>query len=270
MLITSHSNPKIKQTRALRQRKRRDATGLFLVEGLFHIGEALAAQAAIEYICYAPDVLDGDFARQLIERAASAGITCYETSADIFASLAEKDNPQGVIAVVRQPHVKLADLTPQDFPWCVALVSPQDPGNVGTVLRTIDAVDASGLILLDSSVDPYHPTSVRASLGSIFWHPIVSASFAEWAQWARQWGYHVYGTSARAGVDYEQVKAYEQPLIVLLGSEREGLSGTQIEVCEQLIRLPMLGHVSSLNLAVAAGVMLYAVLDRLTPSSEAL
>jgi TrmH family RNA methyltransferase len=247
----------------LRQRKQRDVTGLFLVEGLFHIGEALAAHAAIDSIFFAPDLIDGDFARQLIDRAADAGITCYETTAEVFASLAEKENPQGVIAVVQQRRMQLADLTPQNFPWGVAIVAPQDPGNVGAILRTIDAVGANGLILLDSSVDPYHPTAVRASLGSIFWYPIVSATFAEWSQWAKQQGYRIYGTSAKGSADYQQVSAYEQPLIVLLGSEREGLSPEQAAVCDQLVRLPMRGHVSSLNLAVAAGVVLYAVLGKL-------
>ena len=261
--IISHSNPKVKQARALRQRKQRDATGLFLVEGLFHIGEAMAARAAIDSLFYAPDLIESDFARQLIDRAAAEGITCYETTAEILASLAEKENPQGVIAVVAQQRVKLADLTPQNFPWGVAIVCPQDPGNVGTILRTIDAVGASGLILLDSGVDPYHPTAVRASLGSIFWYPIVCASFSEWSQWAQRQGYHVYGTSAGGSVDYREVEAYERPLIALLGSEREGLSREQAAVCQQLVRLPMHGHVSSLNLAVAAGVLLYAVLEKL-------
>jgi TrmH family RNA methyltransferase len=261
--ITSHSNPKVKQARALRQRKQREATGLFLVEGLFHIGEALAAQAAIDSIFYAPDLSDSDFARQLIDRAMAAGITCYETTAEVFASLAEKENPQGVLAVVRQRRAALADLTPQNFPWGVAVVSPQDPGNAGTILRTIDAVGASGLILLDSSVDPYHPTAVRASLGSIFWYPVVSASFNEWSQWAKRQGYRIYGTSSKGSVDYKDVIAYEQPLFVLLGSEREGLSPEQAAACDQFIRLPMRGHASSLNLAVAAGVVLYAVLEKL-------
>ncbi len=262
VLITSPSNPKIKQARALRQRKQRDVTGLFLVEGLFHIGEALAAHAAIESIFYAPDLLDSDFGRELIDRAVTNSTSCYETTADILASLAVKENPQGIIAVARQPRVQLADLTPQNFPWGVAIVSPQDPGNVGTILRTIDAVGASGLILLDSGVDAYHPTAVRASLGSIFWYPIVSVSFAEWAQWAQQQGYHLYGTSAKGSVDYKELDVYVQPLFVLLGSEREGLSREQAAVCEQLVRLPMHGHVSSLNLAVAAGVMLYTVLEK--------
>jgi TrmH family RNA methyltransferase len=261
--ITSHSNPRVKQARALRQRKQRDETSLFLVEGLFHIGEALAAHAAIDAIFYAPDLIDSDFARQLIERVMAEGITCYATTAEVFESLAEKENPQGVIAVVQQRRAQLADLTPQNFPWGVAIVSPQDPGNVGTILRTIDAVGASGLILLDSSVDPYHPTAVRASLGSIFWCPIVSTSFSEWSQWAKQHSYRIYGTSSKGSVDYKEVTAYEQPLFILLGSEREGLSPEQVAVCDQLVRLPMRGHASSLNLAVAAGVVLYAVLERL-------
>ncbi len=263
MLITSSSNPKIKQARALRQRKQRDTTGLFLVEGLFHIGEALAARATIEYLCYAPDLLESDFARQLIDRAVAEGLTCYETTAEVLGSVAEKENPQGVIAIVRQQHVTLATLAPQNFPWGVALVSPQDPGNVGAILRTIDAVGASGLILLNNSVDPYHPTAVRASLGSVFWYPVVSASFEDWSQWAQQEGYHLYGASAKGSVSYQEVEVYERPLIVLLGSEREGLSREQAAVCQQLVRLPMHGHVSSLNLAVATGVMLYAVWEKL-------
>jgi RNA methyltransferase, TrmH family len=268
MLITSPSNPKIKQARALHQRKQRDATGLFLVEGLFHIGEALAAQVAIEYLCYAPNLLESDFARQLIDRAAVNGITCCETTADILASLAEKENPQGIIAVVRQRRVTLEALTPQNFSWGVAIVSPQDPGNMGAILRTIDAVGASGLILLDNGVDPYHPTAVRASLGSIFWSPIVSATFEEWSHWAQQHRYHVYGTSAKGSVDYSEVETYERPLIVLMGSEREGLSREQAAICQQLVRLPMRGHVSSLNLAVAAGILLYAMLEK-SPSEVA-
>ena len=262
-LITSHANPKIKQARALRQRKAREASGLFLVEGIFHVGEALAAGAPIEYICYAPDLLASDFAHQLIERASASGVPCYATTAEVLASLAEKDNPQGLLAVVRQRRTVLTELNPTDFSWGVAVVAPQDPGNVGAILRTIDAVGADGLLLLDSSVDPHHPTAVRASMGTLFWHPVAVASFGEWARWAGQHGYHVYGTSAHASADYGSVARYERPLILLLGSEREGLSPEQTVACEQMIRLPMYGRVTSLNLAVAAGVLLYAIRERL-------
>jgi TrmH family RNA methyltransferase len=157
----------------------------------------------------------------------------------------------------------LSGLTPRSFPWGVALVEPQDPGNVGTILRTIDAVGASGLILLEDSVDPYHATAVRASMGVLFWHPVVTASFVEFVGWARNGGYHVYGTSAHAERDYREVELYRRPLILLMGSEREGLLDEQAAICEQLVRLPMTGRVTSLNLAVATGVMLYEVLGSL-------
>ncbi len=262
-MITSHSNPKIKQARALRQRKQRDATGLFLVEGLFHIGEALAARAPLEYLCYAPDLLDNDFAAQLLERAEANGLACYPATKEVFASLAEKDNPQGLIAVARQPRASLDALNPENFRWGVAVASPQDPGNVGAILRTIDAVGADGLILLDGGVDAYHPTAVRASLGAVFWYPIVSTTFTAWSQWAQQHGYTVYGTSAKSSDDYRGVDVYQRPMLLLMGSEREGLSAAQKAVCHHLLRLPMHGHVSSLNLAVATGVVLYAMLDKL-------
>jgi len=153
--------------------------------------------------------------------------------------------------------VTLSDISPVNFDWGVALVAPQDPGNVGTILRTIDAVGASGLLLLDSSVDPTHPTAVRASMGALFWHPVINVSFGEFASWVRGHGYRVYGTSARGEVSYESIGEYQRPLVLLMGGEREGLTPEQAGLCEGLVRLPMMGQVSSLNLAVATGVMLY-------------
>ena len=184
------------------------------------------------------------------------------TTPEVFAALADKENPQGLLALVHQQERSLAELNPQNFPWGVALVAPQDPGNLGTILRTMDAVGASGLLLLDSSVDLYHPNAVRASMGAMFWLPVVSASFADFAAWSRGYGYHIYGTSAHAQVDYRDVPAYAWPRILLLGSEREGLTEEQMQSLRCDVRLPMLGRATSLNLGVAAGVMLYAMLER--------
>jgi len=261
-VLTSPSNPKLKQIRALRQRKQREASGLFLVEGIHHVGEAVAAGAEVEYLCYAPDLLESHFARELVESQSALGLPCYATTPQIFESLAEKDNPPGILAVVRQKRVMLARLTPDNFAWGVALVAPQDPGNVGTILRTIDAVGASGLLLLENGVDLYHPGAVRASMGALFWLPVAAAPFVEFAHWARQHGYHLYGASARGSVDYGSVTGYQRPMILLLGSEQKGLTAEQAAECERLIRLPMHGRVSSLNLAVAAGVLLYAVASK--------
>jgi TrmH family RNA methyltransferase len=262
-LITSPSNPKVKHARSLRQRKGREESGSFLVEGIHPVGAAVEAGAELEMVFYAPDFLDSLFAHELIERLKNQGVACHATAGDVFASLAEKDNPQGILAVARQPHISLVDLTADNFPWGVALVSPQDPGNVGAILRTIDAVGASGLLLLENSVDGYHPSAVRASMGAIFRHPVVRTSFAEFAHWARRLGYHLYGSSAHAKLDYLQIDQYLRPTILLMGSEREGLTLAQSAVCELILRLPMHGKATSLNLAVAAGVLMYAILDRL-------
>ncbi len=259
-LITSPNNSKIKQIRALRQRKARQASRLFLVEGIRQVGEAVQSGAGIQAICYAPELLESEFALRLIDSQSKAGVPCYPTNKQVFNSLADKENPQGILAVVRQPGFGLSDLNPESFPWGVALVSPQDPGNLGAILRTIDAVGASGLLLLENSVDVYHPSAVRASMGTMFWHPVVSADFSEFLQWTRQHTYHIYGSSVHAALDFNRVETYQFPRILLLGSEREGLTEEQKTTCDFLVRIPMSGRATSLNLAVAAGILLYAML----------
>jgi len=264
-LIFSRSNPKIKGLRALRDRTSRLESGLILVEGIFHVGEAVAAarggKLALQAIYFAPDLLRSEFALGLIREQSGLGTPCYPLTVDVFESVAEKDNPQGILAVARPRQYALDDLGPQNFPWGVALVAPQDPGNLGSILRSIDAVGASGLLLLDGGADPYHPAAVRASMGALFWHPVVNTSFKAFAVWAREGGYTTYGTSAHAPLDYRSVSAYPRPCILLLGSEREGLTSEQAAECQVMLRLPMRGRVTSLNLAAAAGVMLYAMLE---------
>lgn len=257
--LTNPRNPHVKQARQLQQRKLRDETGLFVVEGLRHVGEAVSAGADIDYLCYAPELLHSPFGHDLVRDQAAAGRRVYALAADVFRSLSEKDNPQGLLAVVRRPRLTLADLTPARHPWLVALVNPQDPGNIGTVMRTIDAVGASGLLLLDGGADPTHPNAVRASLGALFWMPVVTASFTEFTAWAGPHGYHRVGTSEKAAGDY-RAAVYPRPTILVLGSEREGLTPQQEAACTAMVSLPMRGRVTSLNLAVAAGVMLYAML----------
>jgi len=270
MTLLSRNNPRVKQVRKLLvQRKERDSARLFVVEGIRHVGEAIAAHASVEYLCYAPDLLTSDFARQLIHDQSQLGIPCLAVDGDTFTSLAGKDNPQGIIAVAHQPRMQLDSFTGENFKWGVALVAPQDPGNIGTILRTIDAVGANGLLLLDDpannqySTDAYHPSSVRASMGAIFWYPIVSATFSEFVQWVKAHGFTIYGTSAHATQDYHQVECFKQPLVLLMGSEREGLTPFQSVICDVMLKIPMQGRVTSLNLAVATGVMLYSISDKL-------
>ena len=261
-LITSLSNPLIKEARSLQQKKARNESGLFLVEGIHHVGEAIEAGWEVETILYAPGLLTSSFARELISQHASGS---QPVSAQVMESLAGKENPQGIIAIVRQKEIQFSDL--ESVKVAVALVSPQDPGNVGTILRTLDAVDGDALFLLDSpeknesSVELYHPTVVRASMGTIFWKPVIQSSFDDFVRWARQAGYQLIGTSTRGEVDY-QTLIPKTPWMLVLGNEQKGLSPEQMKACDLTVSMPMKGRVSSLNLAVAAGVLLYQFADK--------
>lgn len=264
-LISSHSNPLVKQVRALRQPKGRRESGLFLVEGIHHVGEVAEAGWEIETLLYAPDLLTSDFARQLVDEQSHRGARVAALARDLFADLAEKDNPQGILAVVRQRHLTLEHVAPEHFRFGAAVVSPQDPGNVGAILRTLDAAGADGLFLLDpltgagSGVELYHPSVVRASMGTLFWKPVIQASFDDFVQWARKNGYRLVGSSAHATTD-NNVQPAKVPTILVLGSEQKGLTAEQAAACDLVVSLPMRGRASSLNLAVAAGILLYALM----------
>jgi TrmH family RNA methyltransferase len=254
--ISSRQNPKIKLARALRERKHRKKEGLYLVEGIRHVGELLDSEHPLEYLCFDPEQLTSEYGQSLIDRAESSGAAVFEVAGEAFTALAEKSSPQGLIAVARQKTAALSELNSSNCPWALALVEPQDPGNIGTALRTMDAVGASGLILLDGGSDPWHPTAVRASMGTLFWHPVVQTDFDSFATWAQQNDFNVYGTSAKGTADYRETK-YQQPAILLMGSERQGLTPAQTAACTSLVRIPMEGRGSSLNMAIATGIMLY-------------
>ena len=266
-IITSLGNPLIKEARALHQKKGRVESGLFLVEGIHHVGEAVSAGWEIEAVLYAPELLTSEFARELLSRLP---IPPQPVSAPVMESLADKENPQGILAMVHQRKNTLETVrlpvTSRSKAECVALVSPQDPGNVGTILRTMDAVGADVLFLLDAaegmrgSVELYHPTVIRSSMGTLFWKPVVQASFGEFVVWAHRENFQLIGTSARGDVEYQTFQP-QLPWILVLGNEQKGLSAAQIQECDVTVSLPMKGRVSSLNLAVAAGVLLYRFAD---------
>ena len=250
-LITSVANPIVKQARALREHKVRVETSLFLVEGIHHVGEAIQAGWKIESILYAPEILKSDFAKGLISHFPAVA---RAVSAQVFDSLASKENPQGILAIVHQNQTRLADFKSSSFG--TALVAPQDPGNIGAILRTLDAVGGNALFLLDGGADPYNNISVRASMGALFWVPIFQLPFAELIPWAHEHKAQLIGTSAHAGLHYKE-SVIDHPWLLIMGSEQKGLSAEQLADCDISVSIPMNGRASSLNLAVAAGILLY-------------
>jgi len=261
-LITSRSNPIFRQIRALHQHKARTETGLFLIEGVHHVGEAIQAGWEVETLVYSPDRLSSEFGLSQVGILSRRGVHCVTMSGELFADLAGKDNPQGILAIVHQRNQTLENISSNHFSWAAACITPQDPGNVGTILRTLDAVGADGLFLLDGGVELYNPSLVRASMGSLFWKPVVQASFDEFVVWARGHGFQLVGSSAHAATDYRTYKRNGRPLVLVLGNEQKGLSQEQMAACDVALCMPMKGRVSSLNLAVAAGILLYSIFEK--------
>lgn len=268
-LISSKNNSRIKQIRKLRSRAERDQLGLFFVEGIRQVGEAIQLGAEIDELVIAPELLTSQFALDLVEREIAGGSYNLLVSADVFRSISEREHPHGLGAVMRQRWQSLADIELSDQSLWVGLDTVADPGNLGTILRTSDAVGADGVILIGKTTDPYDPSAVRASMGAIFSQRLVRATNESLIDWARQTSVQVVGTSPDGPLDYQSVR-YVGPLLLLMGSERHGLPPDLIEICDPLVHLPMAGRSDSLNLSVATGVMLYEIFNqrrRATPEA---
>ena len=200
-------------------------------------------------------------ASQLVAATEARGGEAIETSRDILAKLSGKDNPQTVLGVFRQfdTSLSLIDRGVSDI-WLVAQAL-RDPGNLGTMLRTGDAVGAGGLILIDESVDPFSVESVRASMGALFTQRIAQARWPEFIAWLRQGPGQLVGTSLRTDIDYQAAR-YAAPTFILAGNEAQGLPADYEAACDLLVKMPMRGKADSLNVAVATAVMAYEVLNQ--------
>ncbi len=266
-MITSTANPTIKQIRRLRERKERQQSGLFFIEGLRIVGEAVAAGWKIEHLVYAPHQLNSMFGMQLVHEFERTGGSVLEVSAEVFNALSMKDGPQGIGAVVCQQWQRIELVKPAaDCLW-IALDSVADPGNLGTVIRTNDAAGGEGVILLDQSTDPYDPAAIRASMGAIFSQTVVKTNFAEFSNWKKIHAVPVVGTSDKAPNDYHHIR-YPNPLVLLMGSERQGLQEHHLRLCDLTAAIPMSGKSDSLNLAVAAALFIYEIFNQRRDASR--
>ncbi|HTX78633.1 MAG TPA: RNA methyltransferase, partial [Longilinea sp.] len=146
----------------------------------------------------------------------------------------------------------------------IALDAVQDPGNLGTILRTGDAVGGKGVILLDHSTDPFDPATVRGSMGAIFSQNLIKATLDEFGDWKKRNHCKVIGTSGAAEYNYHQYR-FSTPMVLLMGSERQGLTENHIALCDDVVKIPMVGRSDSLNLAVATAVVLYEIFNQTHP-----
>lgn len=261
-MITSPANARLKDIRKLHDRKYRNETGLAWVEGLRACGDAFSRPQSIQQVIVCPDNLHSVYANELLRKAADHGIEVLEVSREAYATLSGKENPQGIGVVIRQSFRQLADVSPAGDDLWVALDRIADPGNMGTILRTLDACGGRGIILLDQCTDPYDPTAIRASTGAVFHLDIVKSDTTRFAKWKDQQHICLVGAVAVQGAeDYHRYR-YPHPMILMMGSEREGLTSSLTDLCDYLVTIPMVGHVDSLNLAEATAIILYEIFNK--------
>jgi len=257
--ITSLQNPKIKSVKALRYTKYREKQNRFLVEGIRLVKEAIDCKAPIKMLLFCPDTLKSPTALELIDIVEKRGVECISVPSRVFDSISEKDNPQGIIAVVERLNLTLDSIEYNSQMLLVGAHELRDPGNLGTIIRTADCAGASGVIVTGISVDIFDPKTVRATMGSIFSLPVVRVKeIGELKDWLFQNNIKMIATSLSAKRYYFDLE-YDEPVAIILGNEAEGLDAEILEYADEVVKIPMSGRADSLNVASAAAIIIYEV-----------
>lgn len=256
--ITSTSNRRVVAARKLTQRKHRREQGRFLVEGLQLLHMALEGGARPLEVFYCAPLCVSPTAPALLERFRQAGAALISVSEEVLRTLSPREGPQGIVAVFALGETPLQDLHIPPGSLVVVLDRPNDPGNVGTLIRAADAVGAAAVILLEPAVDPFEPRAVRSSMGSLFNLPVTHCpSVAALCAWLRNHGLRAVAADAHRGVLWGE-ELLKGGVALILGNEAQGLSPDLAEEISDWVRLPMVGKADSLNVAVAGGVLMYA------------
>jgi TrmH family RNA methyltransferase len=267
ILITSRQNPRIVEARRLAERKHRRQQGRFLVEGVKLLELALRAGARPQTVFVCHQEL-APVAAGLLEHLHAAGAELLPVSPAVMQALAEREAAEGLVATFDLFEASLDDLRLAGNDLVVVLDRLQDPGNLGTLIRTADAVSAAGMILVEPCVDPFDPKVVRGSMGSLFNLPLVRSGDVDglFAGLHRR-GLRVVAADAHQGVDWGQ-GLWQGAMALVLGNEARGLSADVVPHIDAWARLPIPGQAESLNVAVAGGVLMYAWLREVLNSSQ--
>ena len=257
--IVSLQNDRVKAIRVLEMRKVRRETGLFVAEGASVLITAREAGHVPVSLVFNPDRVSGSGFGGLIAWALETGVEVLEVSEAVLSKLSSKDNPQAMLGVFKQRFVDLPPVSSLagNSVW-LALEEVRDPGNLGTIIRTVEGVGASGVVLVGNCCDPYSREAVRATMGSVFEVDLARVDRQAFLSWVENWGGDVVGLHLNARDDFRSV-GYKSPTLVVMGGEGPGLSDALSEVCTRLVKIPMAGKLDSLNLSVACALTLYQI-----------
>ncbi len=256
--ITSLQNERVKLVRSLDMRKARRETGLFVAEGASILISAREAGWVPRLLVMRAGTTEG-IVKDLVTWALREGTEVLEVSEPVLEKLAAKDNPQSLIGVFQQRWGELpeAGRVMASATW-LALEEVRDPGNLGTIVRTVDAVGAAGIMLIGTCCDPFARECVRATMGSLFAVPMIRLTREAVLAGRQEWAGEVVGTHLSATQDFRHAD-YHGPTLLMMGGEGPGLSPELTAACDRLVKIPMAGRLDSLNLAVATALTLYQI-----------
>lgn len=253
-MLESLKNPKVQSAYKLFQRRQRDKTGCYLVEGYRELSRAVEAGEPFEHIFYCPKLFLGENDAKLL---ASLMVPVYETTEAVFRKLSYRDRPDGWLGVAKQRHRVLEEKVTGDL--FVIAEGIEKPGNVGTMLRSADAAGVDGVILSDRTTDLFNPNVVRASVGTLFTQDVYQETNENVLAWVRKRGLTLVATTPHAKKVYTEVPL-QGSVAILVGTEQYGLSSFWLEAADIQVQIPMLGVADSLNVATACTLVLYEVL----------
>lgn len=257
--ITSTQNPRIKQAWHLRERKEREGSQKFLIEGYRELLRATDAGWKIESLFTCGELFLGSNEQSLIERIRARGAKILTCTPSVFQKISYRDRPDGLLAIAPVQHKNLQELRFKKNPFLVVAEAIEKPGNLGTILRSSDAVGVDGVIVCDRCTDIFNPNVVRASVGTLFTVPVIEAQGIETLKWLKQKGIAILAATPSAAHEFTQVDM-RQPIAIAVGTEQLGLSKLWMQEADLQVRIPMMGVADSLNVAMATTLLLYEAL----------
>lgn len=262
--ITSPANPHIREMQSILRRRSGTGDRFFLIEGVHLVEMALDADAAIKEVFFTAQFDSKEEGVRMLNRLAAAGIRLVEVTGQIMGRLTDTETPQGIAAVVKDQAARLGDLRFGSKPLLVVLDRIQDPGNLGTIIRTADAAAADAVLLLPSTCDPFKQKTIRSTAGSIFNIPVIQAGLDELTAFLRASGVKLGIASSDAGTSLFETDL-KMPVALVFGNEAQGVSNEMREAADFAFSVPIPGKAESLNVATAAAVCIYEAFRQRQP-----
>lgn len=254
--ITSGQNPVVKEIKALSNRKYREEKKLYFIEGIRFVEEAFKENAQIDKILISEKLASVKGGEELLAKINVSGYGTYMLNEKLFKEISETESPQGVLAVIKTRQYDFSDIM-GDNNFILILESIQDPGNMGTIIRTADAAGITGIVMSKGCVDIYNPKVLRSTMGSIFRVPIyMSGDLRETMNCIKKKGIKVYAAHLKGEINYFKAD-FKGNIAVVIGNEANGISDMAAECSDELLKIPMSGRIESLNASVAASVLMY-------------